>query len=78
MDNTFHWINHYSVGTVVRLLPVLLLTPLIVSLCNISTIAAMYQNINVETTEIVDVMQREQNKVLRGSIIILVATVNPL
>ena len=31
----------------------------------------MYQNINVEAAEIVDVMQREKNTVLGGSIIII-------
>ena len=44
---------------------------LLFSLCNISNIAAMNQNISVRATEIVDEMQREENRVLGGSIIII-------
>ena len=43
----------------------------IVFLCNISDIPAMYQIINVEAAEIVDVMQREKNRILGRSIIII-------
>ena len=44
---------------------------LIFSFCKISNIAAMYQNIDVETAEIDDVMQREKNRVLGGSVVII-------
>ena len=40
-------------------------------LCNMSNIAASYQNINVEAAEIIDVMQREEYRVLQGSIILI-------
>ena len=42
---------------------------LLISLCNISNIAAMNQNINVEATELIDVMQREEKRVRGGSLI---------
>lgn len=41
------------------------------SFCNILNIAAMYQNTDVEAAKIVDVMQREINRALGGSVIII-------
>lgn len=35
---------------------------LLIPLCNILNVAATYQNINVEATKLIDVMQREEKK----------------
>ena len=40
-------------------------------LCNVLNITAMCLNINVEAAEIIEVMQRENKRVLSGSIIII-------
>ena len=43
--------------------------PLLLSLCNISNIAAMYQNTHVEGAKLVDVMQREKNRAFGGTVV---------